>query len=250
MPETGEVTCRLHITYMLLLLLTRIPPYSFSTRQGVRKPQPPFPPSRCIPLCPRCCSSRHQRVSSWSRPAALRYSSSRCVAVSSCKLLLCAACTRCPPVASSESCTQQSTSSIWERRLLGYPVPGPPTTLLSPACTSPEPAPPASDLPTRLTARAKPPLTQWAPPTGSSAPAPYPHLISASPHPIRTSSAPPEHLQHTHTGTNTHFAPRALSAPPRPFFGLPGRPPLRPAGPRGAVPLPATLPTRAKTDSG
>ena len=69
-------------------------------------------------------------------------------------------------------------SSIWERRLLGYPVPGPPTTLLSPACTSPEPAPPASDLPTRLTARAKPPLTQWAPPTGSSAPAPYPHLLA------------------------------------------------------------------------
>ena len=101
----------------------------------------------------------------------------------------------------------KSKSSIWERRLLGYPVPGAPTTLLSPPCTSPEPAPPASDLPTRLTARAKPPLTQWAPPTGSSAPAPYPHLISASPHPIRTSSAPPEHLQHTHTGTNTHFAP-------------------------------------------
>ena len=72
----------------------------------------------------------------------------------------------------------RSESSIWERRLLGYPVPGPPTTLLSPACTSPEPAPPASDLPTRLTARAKPPLTQWAPPTGSSAPAPYPHLLA------------------------------------------------------------------------
>ena len=86
-----------------------------------------------------------------------------------------------------------SASSIWERRLLGYPVPGPPTTLLSPACTSPEPAPPASDLPTRLTARAKPPLTQWAPPTGSSAPAPYPHLLA------RTTAPPavrPLHLSH------------------------------------------------------
>ena len=105
--------------HMLLLLLTRIPPYSFSTRQGVRKPQPPFPHPRCIPLCPRCRSSRHQRVSSWSRPTALRYSSSRCVAVSSCKLLLCAACTRCPPVASSESCTQQSTKRDQEHRDCG-----------------------------------------------------------------------------------------------------------------------------------
>ena len=84
-------------------------------------------------------------------------------------------------------------SSIWERRLLGDPVPEPPTTLLSPPCTSPEPAPPASDLPTRLTARAKPPLTQWAPPTGSSAPAPYPHLLA------RTTAPPavrPLHLSH------------------------------------------------------
>ena len=46
---------------------------------------------------------------------------------------------------------------------------------------------------TRLTARAKPPLTQWAPPTGSSAPAPYPHLLA------RTTAPPavrPLHLSH------------------------------------------------------
>jgi hypothetical protein len=83
----------------------------------------------------------------------------------------------------AQSCESSAVegSSIWERRLLGDPVPEPPTTLLPPACTSPESAPPASDLPTRLTARAKPPLTQWAPPTGSSAPAPYPHLLAPFP---------------------------------------------------------------------
>ena len=96
-----------------------------------------------------------------------------------------------PPGAQLHS--SRAASSIWERRLLGDPVPEPPTTLLPPACTSPEPAPPASDLPTRLTARAKPPLTQWAPPTGSSAPAPYPHLLA------RTTAPPavrPLHLSH------------------------------------------------------
>ena len=105
-----------------------------------------------------------------------------------------------------------SQSSIWERRLLGYPVPGPPTTLLSPACTSPEPAPPASDLPTRLTARAKPPLTQWAPPTGSSAPAPYPHLLA------RTTAPPavrPLHLSHcTSRKPGVHKRPAHQQPPP------------------------------------
>ena len=75
----------------------------------------------------------------------------------------------------------------------GTPCRGPPPPSFPPPCTSPEPAPPASDLPTRLTARAKPPLTQWAPPTGSSAPAPYPHLLA------RTTAPPavrPLHLSH------------------------------------------------------
>ena len=75
-------------------------------------------------------------------------------------------------------------SSIWERALLGVLVPRPPITALPPAFPSLEPAPRTG----------APPLTQWAPPTGTTSPhtplyaAPYPHLL-ASP-PIRTASRP------------------------------------------------------------
>ena len=75
----------------------------------------------------------------------------------------------------------------------GGPLPAPPIALLSLELALSGP-PPATALPIRPPATAKPPLTQWAPPTGASSPhtplyaAPYPHLL-ASP-PIRIASPP------------------------------------------------------------
>ena len=83
----------------------------------------------------------------------------------------------------------------------GGPLPAPPIALLSLELALSGP-PPATALPIRPPATAKPPLTQWAPPTGgtSAHTTPYTHrpIRTASLYPHRlTLSAPPQHLQST-----------------------------------------------------
>ena len=147
-----------------------------------------------------------------------------------------------PSLQACNHCDPFFFSRIWERRLLGDPVPEPPTTLLPPPCTSPEPAPPASDLPTRLTARAKPPLTQWAPPTGSSAPAPYPHLLARTTAPPAVRPLHQSHCPSRKPGVHKRPAhqqlpPPAQAGPLRNTAAATSRHAARPCGVMAARPL-------------